>query len=261
VEARFPQFSKSIKIGEKEIDYLDSIAIVTDVKGKIVHKTYSYLLSAYDSGLYAIPPLKVLFFNTQTQQLDSLATDTLFFAVATLEVDTSKGIAPIKEPMDMPFIFEEIKLQLIITAIVSLLLGLFIWYLWSRNKRQKNIVEPEKPKVPAHIIALEQLQKLEAQQFWQKGEVKTYHSELSDIIREYLENRYKIIALEATTDEIMHKMKTLYAPAEQKLALQEMLELADLVKFAKVNPLPDEHQRSFDIVKGFVNATKIEDAL
>lgn len=255
----FPQLPAQIALDSLLIlEALDTIYSDSTRHGKIVKHHMIYHLSAYDSGNYFIPPLPVLFVHKKNLPVDSLLTDTLFFRVETVEVDTSQAIRPIKEPLDLPFIFAEIKNTILLTALGLLLLAIVIYYFLTRKKKETVRVAPA-PKRPSHEIALEKLNALKEQKLWQKGEVKAYHSALSEIMREYLENRFQISALEATTDEIIAKIKIFAIPAEQKQALQQLLELADLVKFAKVIPLPDEHQRSFEWAWTFIQATKYEE--
>jgi hypothetical protein len=257
-KAKFPELPAQIPLDSiLTLEVLDTVFSDSTLSGKIIKHNKTYFLSAYDSGNYFIPSVSVLFFNKKTNTADSLLSDLLFFRVETIEVDTSQAIKPIKEPLDLPFIFAEIKNIVIIAAIVLLLLAVAVYYFLTRKKKEI-VQEVVVPKRPSHEITFEKLNALKEQKLWQKGEVKAYHSALSEIIREYLESRFQIMALEATTEEIVAKMKIFSIQKEQKIVLQEMLELADLVKFAKVTPLPDEHQRSFDIAWNFVQATKYE---
>lgn len=254
---QFPVLPETI-----QLDSLHSLEVIaTDfsdstINGKIVKHNAVYTLMAFDSGSYNFQPLTVLFFDKKENLVDSLQSSTTTFFVAIIEVDTSQGIKPIKEPLDLPFIFAEIKDYIIYIVLGWLILALLIYIFVNLRKKTKPVVEVVVPKRPSHEIALEKLEALKQQKLWQQGEVKAYHSALSEIIREYLENRFDIVALEATTDEIVEKMRVFAVAKEQKMVLQEMLELADLVKFAKVNPLPDEHERSYKIAYEFVMATK-----
>jgi hypothetical protein len=119
------------------------------------------------------------------------------------------------------------------------------------------MVKIVKPKViiPADIIALKQLIKLENAKIWQEGNVKEYHSQLSEIIRRYTENRFKFIALELTTDEILEELKSILS-TEQLSNLRTLLQRADLVKFAKRKPLDTDNFESMVLAKEFVNSTK-----
>ena len=89
--------------------------------------------------------------------------------------------------------------------------------------------------------------------------MKQYHSKLTDILREYLENRFKIQALEQTTEEILFGMRNVAVDEESKAKLKRILILADLVKFAKEHPLPNENELSLNNTYDFINGTKREE--
>ena len=103
--------------------------------------------------------------------------------------------------------------------------------------------------------------KLKAEKLWQQGQVKTYQSRLTHIIREYLENRYNIPALESTTDEILHYLKKVDFDNQWKDKLQNILQIADLVKFAKAKPPVDFHDQVLKEAEDFVIATKVQPVL
>jgi len=102
------------------------------------------------------------------------------------------------------------------------------------------------------------LGQLEAEKLWQKGEIKLYHSKLTEIIREYIEYRFHVLALESTTEEILERFKEGQINDELFDKLRTMLELADLVKFARQRPLPDEHTKSMELAHEFVRATRLK---
>ncbi|MEL6140324.1 MAG: hypothetical protein AAFU67_01760, partial [Bacteroidota bacterium] len=111
---------------------------------------------------------------------------------------------------------------------------------------------PPRPKTP-YELALERLNELEGKKLWQAGEVKMYYSELSYILRAYLEDHFKIPALESTTrqiDRALQERKQLNDT--QRAELSELLQLSDLVKFAKAEPADDLHQRDLERVRNFV---------
>jgi hypothetical protein len=86
-----------------------------------------------------------------------------------------------------------------------------------------------------------------------------YHSRLTDILREYIENRFKIQAMEQTTDEILFGFRNAAVDEESKHKLKQVLSLADLVKFAKEQPLPNENESSLSNVYDFIHGTKREE--
>jgi hypothetical protein len=102
---------------------------------------------------------------------------------------------------------------------------------------------------------------LREEKLWQKGDFKSYHTRLTDIIRLYLWHRYDVNAMEMTTDEIIsnHSIKQLDQESFSKL--KYMLELADFVKFAKVIPVANENEQSLSNAFDFVSATKLVESL
>jgi hypothetical protein len=101
-----------------------------------------------------------------------------------------------------------------------------------------------------------ELEKLRAKKLWQTGKIKDYHTELTDILRKYFEDRFHIMAMESTTAEILEDLeaKTLIAK-ENREVLSRILLMADLVKFAKYLPLPEEHDHSMEYAVDFINKT------
>ena len=107
---------------------------------------------------------------------------------------------------------------------------------------------------PAEEVALEQLDAIKAAKIWQHGQGKQYHTELTDVIRTYIGNRFDVHSTEKTSDETLAAMKPLI---EKNLygRLKEMLQLADLVKFAKYEAVPDENEKALTTAYEFVHAT------
>jgi len=179
------------------------------------------------------------------------------FDMAELESD-SIDIAPIK-----PIIKEERNITdfyfLFAFLGILLILGL-LWLLTNRLKRKKSeaVEEVIEVKRPAHEIALDRLNGLQNTQLWQTGEIKEYQSQLTYTIREYLENRYDIQALESTTDEIVKSLRTIDFDADDETSLKEILQVADLVKFAKATPDSSIHERFLNKAFDFVKRTKQE---
>ena len=112
--------------------------------------------------------------------------------------------------------------------------------------------------IPAHITALERLDQLKSEQLWQSGAFKAYHIQVSDIIREYVENRFRIPVKESTTDEIKHLLKKTRMDKSLRKEVVSSLRISDLVKFAKANPLPQENEDCLTIAYKLVELTKEE---
>ena len=161
----------------------------------------------------------------------------------------------IKQPIQEPIGWSDIwpwLIALLILGSISLLL--YKWQSIFANKKTLNNKTP-KTIIPAHIIALNELSKLEKAKIWQEGNAKEYHSQLSEIIRRYSEHRFKVIALELTTDEILDELKSILN-TKQVSNLRILLQRADLAKFAKSKPIDTENQESMVLAKQFVNSTK-----
>ena len=230
-----------------------------------------FLLTCFDSGSYLIPPLPFPFEMNGRQ--DTLYSQPLWLGVNTFQIDSITGIVDIKPPINTPFTFEEffdrfaMPIGLIIVAIVVIV---FLIYYFRKKKADKPIVKRAKPKKPAHLIALDSLDKLKKKKLWQKNKVKEYYSELTEITRIFIEHRFEILAMEETSDEILFELgQNKDIEKESIEELRKILELSDLVKFAKHIPLANEHelsmQKSYDFVlknKQTVNLSeKKEDGL
>ena len=137
---------------------------------------------------------------------------------------------------------------------VALIAGL-IWYYRKRPEKEV-VIEAAKPGIPAHTLAVSKLKGLREKKLWQRGEVKQYYIELSDILREYIEKRYMIKTHEKTTDEIFAGLKYIDIAKENKNILRQILTLSDLVKFAKEKPLPVENEECMDNAVIFVLETQ-----
>src|ERR1051326_8121835 len=164
------------------------------------------IITSFDSGYYAIPPFK-FFLNGDTTK--PITTEALLLSVNTVAVDTTKNIKDIKPPIEVPFSWKEYLPYLYYgLGALAILTGIFFLIRYYLKKRKKKPV-PEiiVPKIPAHIPALERLEKLKEEKLWQQGKLKEYHSEISEILRQYIEHRFFIPAMEQVSDEIVYAFR------------------------------------------------------
>lgn len=257
VKLRWPQFKDTIT-GTVEI--VDQTKPQKNIKDK--SDPYSFTeeqtitITSFDSGYHAIPPLRFVI-NGDTANVKE--TEPLLLEVQTVAVDTTQAIKDIKGVMDEPFNWRELIPYIWWTlAVLAVAAGIII--LVRRLKKKKPIIPP-KPKVviPPHIKALQSLEQLRSQKLWQEGKIKQYHSALSDILRLYIEERFKVNALEQTTDEILISFRNVVIDSESRMKIKQVLTLADLVKFAKEEPLPQENEMSLGNAFDFVNGTRREE--
>ena len=208
-------------------------------------------LTSRDSGFYWVPSLPVSYVmggKRTTKSTEKIPLTVNPFPIDSAQPRDIKGIK--KEPLK----FEDF-LPLLIVLLVVFSLGLGAYFYWKKRKNKEVVVAPA-PILPAHEIALKKLNKLEEQKLWQQGEIKTFQSELTFIVREYLENRFDIQALESTTEEIVSDLNSKDIIDSHKKQLSSMFRMADMVKFAKAKPPADVHSKLLEETEAFVRNTK-----
>ncbi len=258
-QIQWPDLGGTIKIDSAR--QIEVLSFKTDTLNQASAKkeTRTYVLTVFDSGYYVIPPLALKYKNNPDDSFSIANSEAILLTVKGIEVDTAaSSIKPIKEPLTMPFQLQEILKEILIGAgVLALIAGVILYF--SLRKKKPVIIKRFVRKEPPHETALNKLRELEEKKFWQQGEIKRYYSELSEILREYIEGRYNIPALESTTDEIMGRMDITGTSGKQRDDLRMMLQSSDLVKFAKANPLPDEHSRYMQTCYEFVKTTKTDE--
>lgn len=206
--------------------------------------TQEFVITAWDSGSYFFPSI-AFSENSKTQAL--------LLNVQTIILAEDAELKDIKQPIEEPIGWSDIWPWLLGILILSLIIFIVKKYIFNKNK--PSIIIKPKVIIAADISALKELNALEKAKIWQEGNVKEYHSQLSEIIRRYTENRFQFIALELTTDEILQELKSILSD-DQLNNLSTLLQRADLAKFAKSKPIDTENMESMVLAKGFVNATK-----
>lgn len=211
------------------------------------------IITSFEPGTYTFPSYKII-----TSQGD-VQTPPVTFVVQTVQVDTTKAFYDIKEPMSVSYTFWDwvrdnwywILLVLTLLVIASFVIRYFI-----KRKKKGQSGSVNKPVLPEDTLAINKLEELETRALWQNNEQKQYYIELTDILREYLEKRYRIQAMEQTSEETMKSLKQIKLAKEDRARLSQILVLADLVKFARTQALPEENIDSMAQAKIFVMNTK-----
>jgi hypothetical protein len=259
VEIVWPDFNDTI-IDKIEIISKGEIKKVPADENKdpnLLLQKQTYIISSYDSGYYAIPPIPVIVNG------DTLLSNPILFEVHTVPVDTTKAIKNIKGIYETELDWSDYftlfgdwmkENKYVLIAILILLVLIIIAYIYYRKTRKIVTVVPQVI-IPPHTIALGQLAELENKKLWQNGFVKEYHIELTDILRSYIEKRFLIHAMEQTTDEIMSQLRLTDISEISKLTLIPVLRLADLVKFAKASPIGNENDEMMVRARDFINST------
>lgn len=245
--AEFPDTSKSFET-------LDiSKSSQKDKEGYVYR--IDYVLTKFDSGRIVIPEFIVKYYkkgDTNPRILKAHGDETLVTYAPISSEDELKDIKPpIKIPLDW-------KTIIIIILIITLAVAAgYYWFrkYYMRKSAYKTIV---KRIVPPGEKALTALKELDEKKLWQRGMVKEYHSEITEIIRLYFEERFGFPALKLTTGEALEFLRAQNLEKEMIEAAENFLNAADLVKFAKFNPDPDLNENIMKFAVEFVEKTKMD---
>ena len=221
-------------------------------------------LSTYTPGTRCLPPFS--FTTLRNPQQVVAQTDSLCFEVFTLQVDTLQAIKDIKPIAKQPFSIKElwmwVKAHLWhLVGLVVLAAAILLVIRWYRRRQtnQPQGLQKAEPKLPPHILALQELETLRQQHLCETSREKEYYTRLTDILRLYMEQRFGIDAPEMVSDEIIDALKSLNRSDIEYTQVQKILQTADMVKFAKAKPLPNEHELCMQYAKDFVIHTAAEE--
>jgi hypothetical protein len=155
-------------------------------------------------------------------------------------------------------------LRWVLVALVLCGVSVAIYYLIAYVQRRKqeemlDVVNTE-PLRPADEVAIEKLDIIREKKIWQQGQLKEYYTQLTDVVREYIDRRFEVSSAEQTSDETLRAMRPLLNERKDLYEdLRKMLTLADLVKFAKWSTTPDENELSLRSAYKLVKETTTEE--
>ena len=216
-----------------------------DLKGSVV-------ISSFEEGLYDLPQI-VVGRMTADGVLDTLVFDPMRLEVKTMPVDTATFVPhDIKGQIRYPVTFREllpwVGLGLGIAGLIALAVWLIVRY---GRKRDAEAQRRE----PAHIVALRKLDRYRGSKMWAPEKQKAFYSGITDTLREYIDARYDIGAMEMTTAEIMKELKNTDVTADLQTGLKELFERADFVKFAKYTASDEDNAAALPLAVRFVTST------
>lgn len=253
-EIQLPQFDKNKMTEQIEVVGIPTVDTL-ERDARQVKLRINYTLTSFDQGTHDIQGFPIVYSNGE-------ATDTVFssqrlrLVVRTFEIDTTKQqIVDIKSPIETPLLFAEIKDYVIYGSLAAILLAGIIYLIVRYVAKRKGHVR-QRPDEPPHITAIRLLEKLQSEKLWQNGNAKEYYSRLTDILRLYMQGRYAVWAMEMTTPEIITAMSE-HNSDKLISKLKELFTLADLVKFAKWTPSPEENEQAYYTAYYYVEETKI----
>lgn len=206
------------------------------------------ILSAFDSGYFAFPPQTLLLGSS------SYVSEALPIAVLLPDLPEDQEAYDIKDVEDVPFNWWWIILWTVATILV--IVGIILLIIRLTRKKPVHAVKRKEPVLPPYEWAVKSLREIEKEQLWQAGKIKMYYSEVTDVVRQYMERALAINAMESTAFEIKQKLKLVEAPEEAKENLNQALYLSEMVKFAKQQPMQADHEKTMADVYAFLEATK-----
>ena len=257
-----PVFGENMQDGIEIVDRsgIDSVRLDD---GR-VQLSQTLTLTSFKDSLFAIEPLAF------AQGEDTFWTEPMALnVIQPFEVDSALAITDIKDIEKAPIWWRGIIRWILLALLIAGLAvgGYYVWRWYQKNRKEEE--EPIDPELlrPADEVALEKLDAIKAQKIWKDGKVKEYQTDLTDVVREYIGRRFDVHSTEKTSDETLREMKPILMKGEGLQVtgdgkelyerLKKMLQLADLVKFAKWHTTPDENEQGLMTAYDFVNSTRI----
>lgn len=238
----------TVEIGIPRIDTLKQ-------EGSRITERLVMPVQVFDSGKYVIPPFVYLTAD------DSIYSNELNLEVVPVKVGDNDSISDFKDVSDpseksfwdwMPdWLYDLWWLWLLLIAAIAAA----IYFGRKYRKTGKFITLPEKPAPKPWDVALASLERLKEKNLWENGMEKEYFTDLTDILRDYLSQRFGINAMEMTSRQIMQTLADQSDVKEKRGYVRKILDIADFVKFAKVRPLPADNVAAFDNAVNFVKET------
>lgn len=213
------------------------------------------LVTSFDSGFYYIPPFKYVI------EEDTFATESLSLKIVPVDVPEEATVADVKDIKNVvapPFVlwdFVPAWLLILIVAVVLIVVAVYFVARYYKQRKVEAAIPPEK-RIPPYELAMQELKQLRESKLWQQGQEKQYYTRLVDILREYIDSRFGINAMEMTSSQILAALQRNKDTKEVNKYLNEILSMADFVKFAKMRPMPDDNERVMHRAVDFVELTR-----
>ncbi len=232
-----------------------------DLKNNRIQVNRELVITSFDPGLYYLPPFRYALGNdtVETQPLSlkvvAVPVDTTLITLANIDSIAIADVKPIESPRFVLWDYFPWWLLVVLLALVLIAVGAFIYLRYFKGKGNKAEAKPEVQILP-YDKAVQKLTHLKESKLWQQGQEKLYYTELTDILREYLDGRFHINAMEMTSTQIINALRMNDETRAVNQQLREILAMADFVKFAKMRPLPDDNEQVMRYAETFINETK-----
>lgn len=244
--ATIPDTFNNLEVVEK--GKIDTIA-----GGSVTTYRQRLLITGFDSGAFKIPPFVFSVIPGGNDTPYTVQTDSFELLVQTVAVDTTKGFKGIKGIIYVQSTWKDYIWYIVGGLLLVVIVAIVVVYIMKKKPAKPT---PKGPVESLTDYTLRMLNELDAKQLWQKNQSKQYYIELTEIVRTYIESRFKTPAMELTTEEILDKARMVRDMQPYYDMLAEVLHMADLAKFAKFEPLPQEHMDAMEKAKHFVNTSR-----
>lgn len=222
-------------------------------EGGIHRIDFDFTIQAFDPGTVTLPPFAVL----SAPGSDTVFSNTVTFKVLPVEVDSLQTINPmasVAAPISRWYDYIPTWIWWLIGVLAVAAAAAYAYTLM--RKRKETAQERLTPVVPPYELAISRLNTLRSRNLPETGQEKEYYTELVDILRQYLQGRFGINAMEMTSTQIVKSLRSNPDTRMTADMMRSVLSIADFVKFAKVRPLPDDNIKAFTRAQDFVEQTK-----
>lgn len=232
-----------IEISDLKIDTIDH------GNGRI-ELDYDYTIQAFDPGTVTLPPFRYVVGN------DTVNSDVVTLKVLEVDLDTLTDIHPMESVVSVPTRWYDvipdwwlwIFIGVAVAGVIACCVLLF--------RKKKGLLSKPVKVTPPYDLAVMRLNDLQAKKLPQSGREKEYYTELTEILRQYLDGRFGINAMEMTSTQIIDTLRHNKETKPGSDLMKQILEIADFVKFAKVRPMPDDNIKAFNSAVKFVEDSK-----
>ena len=254
-------FPKEVEVFFPEIkDKVGGLAVkdfyVSDIEkddGRTARE-FSYVLETYKASSYIIPAFDIKYKEMLKSEVEVAKTPEIFIEVVTTLDDNASDVRGIKPPVSLSKSYFRLYIIIAIVFGVLALVAIVLHYIYNRKHQEAETIHVP---LPSHQIAYNELESLRAMDLISKGQIKEYYYRLSNIVRHYIENRFKLMAPEMTTEEFLAEMTvTGKLSGVHKELVGNFLEHCDMVKFAAYGPDSREIENSFNSAKKLVDETR-----
>ena len=213
------------------------------------------IIQSFDSGLYTIPPIQYIV-GKDTFKANPLALKVIPVSVDSLQTIHSQADVIYPNSRWYDFLPDFITdywgwILVVIIVILGAIFGLLLY-----KKKLPRTLTPTKKEIPPYELAIQLLERLRDEKLCERGQEKEFYTRLTDILRSYIDSRFGINAMEMTSTQIIESLNNNNETVSSKSYVEQVLEIADFVKFAKVRPLPDDNVKSYNWALQFVKETK-----